>query len=320
MRHKDNEFERIFISKQLLIFALLYPDRLMTRFFKVAGHVFGLDLPEDKFLRLGLDQYAPFKTDSSEGCLFVLSLSSELPQGPLVKIYDAPVEDGETQIVLYRQGRDWVFDMAVDHRRPVCATLWASEDLSDARLTVRSHSLRDAVFAVNNSMMLVYALKTASMGTLEMHASMVSNSGRAFLFLARSGTGKSTHTQLWLKNIPGSELMNDDNPVVRIWPDGRVIAYGSPWSGKTPCYRNVEAPVGAFVKIRRCLENRITPLSLPEAYAEVYSSCSGLKSDSQMADFLHESIAAAVTSVPSYVLDCLPDDEAARVCARELLK
>ena len=292
----------------------------MARFFKVAGHVFGLEIPEDKCLRLGLDQYAPFETDSSEGCIFVLSLVGSLPAGPLETVYDAPVEDGATRVVLSRCGRDWLFDISADHRLPVCASLWASEDLSDARLMLKSRSSSDALFAVNNSMMLIYAFRTASLGTLEMHASMVRNSGRAFLFLARSGTGKSTHSRLWLKNIPGSELMNDDNPVVRVWPDGRVVAYGSPWSGKTSCYRNVEAPVGAFVKIRRCSENRITPLSLPEAYAEVYSSCSGFKADSRMADGLHESIASAVTKIPSYVLDCRPDDEAAQVCARELLK
>ena len=138
--------------------------------------------------------------------------------------------------------------------------------------------------------------------------------------MARSGTGKSTHSSLWLEHVPGTELMNDDNPVVRVWPDGRVIAYGSPWSGKTPCYRNVEAPVGAFVRIRRCPENKITPLSLLESYALVYSSSSGFKADRSIADGLHASIEKAVTTVPCYVLDCRPDKEAAMVSSSELLK
>lgn len=292
----------------------------MTRFFKVAGHVFGMCLPEKLNFRTGLDQYAPFETFSSEGCLFILSMPDDLPYAPLETYYDAPTEDGQTKITLFRCAEGWLVNMSRDHRAPVCACLWISSDFSDARVLMKSDSERDTLFAVNNSMMLTYAFRTSSLGTLEMHASMVSNSGRAFLFLAKSGTGKSTHSSLWLKNIQGSELMNDDNPVVRVWPDGRVIAYGSPWSGKTSCYRNVEAPVGAFVKIRRSEENIITPLSLPEAYAEIYSSTSGLKSYSVMADHIHESIASAVTSIPSYVLDCRPDDEAAFVCAGELLK
>ena len=102
--------------------------------------------------------------------------------------------------------------------------------------------------------------------------------------------------------------------------NGRVIAYGSPWSGKTPCYRNVEAPAGAFVRIRRCSENKITALGLLESYGLLYSSCSGFKADKTIADGLHATLEKIVTTTPCYVLDCRPDEEAARVCSAEVLK
>jgi len=294
----------------------------MIRFFKVAGHCFGLELPDASDSWRLLTQYDTFGIcpEDATNPLFVLKLGEIPPQDDLSLIYDKDTEDGETNLRLYAGDKGILVEMSPDHRIRTCARLWLSSDYSDVILDITAKSERSFLFSINNSMMLAFAFSTAGFGTLEMHASMVSNSGRAFLFLAKSGTGKSTHSSLWLDNVPGTELMNDDNPVVRIWPDGRVVAYGSPWSGKTPCYRNVEAPVGAFVKIRRCPDNRITRLSLLEAYAELYSSCSGLKSDPQMADGLHDTLAKAVTFVPSYVLDCRPDREAAIVCSSELLK
>jgi len=295
----------------------------MTRYYKVAEHFFSLTMTDSCSLWPRLTQYDPFTV---ENCavepLFNVQLCQDALERPenLDCVYDPETEDGETVVRLSKGEGLWVFDMSPDHNIPCTAHLVASEDFSSGKLYLDNRRVSDAIFGINNSMMLLFAFRSAPLGTLELHASMVSNSGKAFLFLARSGTGKSTHSSLWLEHIPGSELMNDDNPIVRVKEDGSVIAYGSPWSGKTPCYRNVEAPVGAFVRIRRCAENRITPLSLLESYALLYSSCSGFKADHQIADGLHASLEKIVTTTPCYVLDCRPDEEAARVCSAEVLK
>lgn len=295
----------------------------MTKYFKVAEHVFSLTMPDSCSLWQRLTQYDPFVTEAGpRDSIFSLELMYDeyVPDPEREVVYDVPTEEGETVIKLYKEAQGWSFDMAPDKRLPFNSHMRATEDFSSGKLYLDNRRVNEAVFGINNSMMLLYAFRAAPHGTLELHASMVSNSGRAFLFLAKSGTGKSTHSSLWLKHIPGSELMNDDNPIVRVWPDGRVIAYGTPWSGKTPCYKNVEAPVGAFVRIRRCAENKITPLSLLQSYALIYSSCSGFKADKQIADGLHASIESIVTGTPCYVLDCRPDEEAARVCSAEVLK
>ena len=57
------------------------------------------------------------------------------------------------------------------------------------------------------------------------------------MLLGKSGTGKSTHSRLWLKYIPDTKLLNDDNPAVRIMDNNTIMIYGTPWSGKTPCYK-----------------------------------------------------------------------------------
>lgn len=288
---------------------------MMTRLYKVAGHVFSLTLPASEKLWGALTQYQPFEVQTDEQPLFSLELVETMEPCEAQKVYDAPTEDGQTVIKLYRTGEDWIFEMSPDHKIPTKARMRTDKDFRDAKLFIETRKVSDAVFAVNNSLMLLYAFCTASLGTLEMHASVIGNSGKAYLFLGKSGTGKSTHSSLWLKYVEGSELMNDDNPIVRVWPDGRVIAYGSPWSGKTPCYRNVEAPVGAFVRIRQHPENIIAQMGIVEAYATLYSSCSGFKAKKSIADGLHATLESVVTNVPCYVLDCRPDEEAARVCS-----
>lgn len=300
--------------------------------YMVAGHKFRLCLPDlPKLWDAVGPQYEPFMVGEpilvegdapvDEDAVFTLSLVTELPCGERVCIYDAPTEDGETVVKLYRQGADWVFESTPDHRLPINTTVWATEDFREARLTLATHKVSDAVFGVNNAAMLLYAFSTATLGTIEMHASVIGNGGKAYLFLGKSGTGKSTHSSLWLKHVEGSTLMNDDNPIVRVHKDGSVIAYGSPWSGKTPCYKNVEAPVGAYVQIRQCPENKIRKESVLEAYTILYSSVSGIKDDnSVIADGLNDTLDKVLRRVPCYMMDCRPDAEAALVCSSEVRK
>ncbi|MBQ7269056.1 MAG: hypothetical protein IJS62_04280 [Bacteroidales bacterium] len=293
----------------------------MTKSYQVAGHVFNLCLPDDFPFWDGLDAYRPFEVPLDAAPAFTLEITEEPVESEgMEKMFDAPTEDGETVIKLYRGAQTWVFEMSPDARVRTVARLAANADFSRGKLYFCAHSRRAELFSVNNALMLLFAFRTAGMGTLEMHASVIMNGGRAFLFLAKSGTGKSTHSQLWLKNVPGSELLNDDNPIVRVHPeDGSVKVYGSPWSGKTPCYKNLVADAGAFVQIRRCPENKISKLSLFESYVLLYTSSSGLKTDSAMADGLHATMESIAVNCPCYVLDCRPDDEAAMVCSQAVL-
>lgn len=147
-----------------------------------------------------------------------------------------------------------------------------------------------------------------------MHSSVMVKEDKAYLFLGRSGTGKSTHSQLWMDNIEGCELLNDDNPVLRVEDNGEVRVYGSPWSGKTPCYRNIDYPVGAIIDLHQAKKNIIRQLPMVLAYAALYVSFSGYRFIKEMADGLHATSEKIVSAVPCYALDCLPDAEAAFLC------
>ena len=192
---------------------------------------------------------------------------------------------------------------------------------------------QDIRFCIDNALMLLFAFRTAPMMTLEMHAAVVvrgsledaltgyreeakGDEARGYLFLGHSGTGKSTHARQWLAAFDDAWLLNDDNPILRVMEDGEVRVYGSPWSGKTPCYKNAYARVGGIVKLSQAPHNKIRTISLPEAYAYMLSSASGLKMDRHMADCMYESIKHVITHVKCYHLDCLPNTEAAEVAQR----
>ena len=292
----------------------------MIRDYIVAEHRFRVAIPESLTADFRLDNYAPFAVESCAEPLFSLAVQQGgMPEfGERKLVIDQGNEPGETAIALYSCAEGWVVTMSPSPGRPLSGVLFLSLDFKQAKLHVLIP--QEAKFALDNSLMLQYAFCTATLGTLEMHASTIACGGKAYLFLAKSGTGKSTHSQMWLKAIAGSHLMNDDNPVVRTYPDGRVTVFGSPWSGKTPCYRNECFPVGAFVRIERAPENRLERLGIVESYASVYASCSGFKADRAMGDGLHSTIAAAIQGAPCFTMHCLPDEDAARVCYGGIMK
>ena len=279
-----------------------------TRHYEVAGHAFAVS-GEGEDLAL-MENYAPFAADGQPS---VFDLSIE--RGAAPSFTEELRQEDEGQVIVCGRTADG---------QPVFEFVWAgatagwlvcSADYREGRLaTTGSHTK----LAIDNALMVLYALATAGSGTVLFHAAVVSHGDRAYMFLGPSGTGKSTHARLWLKHIDGTELMNDDNPVVRIGADGRATVYGSPWSGKTPCYRNVSRELGAIVLLSQAPFNKIRRLGGLEAYAALVPSISGKRWDERIADGLHQTENALASTVPTWHLQCLPDEEAARLCAGEI--
>lgn len=225
-------------------------------------------------------------------------------------------EEDMPRIEVYKASGGWLLRVAVVAKAPISCEIECNEDFTQGVLYIMP-DCQDIRFCIDNALMLLFAFRTAPMMTLEMHAAVVvRGEGRGYLFLGHSGTGKSTHARQWLAAFDDAWLLNDDNPILRVMEDGEVRVYGSPWSGKTPCYKNAYARVGGIVKLSQAPHNKIRTISLPEAYAYMLSSASGLKMDRHMADCMYESIKHVITHVKCYHLDCLPNTEAAEVAQR----
>lgn len=211
------------------------------------------------------------------------------------------LEDGSYQFVVS------------DLKGQVCSLMQGNPDFSHCKVALRGETFAQRNYGLNNAMMMAYAFCFADKGTLLVHASVIRKDGYGYLMTAPSGTGKSTHTHLWYKNIPGCDLMNDDNPIVRV-VDGQVIIYGSPWSGKTPCYRNIQAPIGAFVRIQQRPRNEIRKMGSVEAFSTLLPAVSSMKWDPRVYKGICNTIGAVVGKVGVYELGCLPDADAAHLC------
>ena len=283
----------------------------------VGGHCFSVE-SDSVVLEKGLARYAPFAVDPANAPerVFRLKVVPEsglpVPEGLMEEFFQ---DDEGSQIHLFRcpDGASW-FEFRLWDSLSGQMLVRPASDI--ATLSLHRHPS----FGLDNALMTLYALRTARLQTALFHAAVIGYEGRGYLFLGKSGTGKSTHARLWLENIPGSELVNDDNPVVRVEADGTVRVYGSPWSGKTPCYRNMDLPVGGFVQLAQAPHNAIRRMRPIEAYASLVASISGKRWDRTLADGLHATENALVAGVPAWHLDCLPDGAAARLCMETLTK
>lgn len=282
----------------------------VTRYYSVAEHIFAIEA--ESAILSQCPNYAPFGVSPIGFPLFRLRVVSEplpLIQSKQPLFMDQSDAD-MPRIEVSRVGADWLFEMSMWRQSPICCRLLASADFAEATLSVETSDVR---FAIDNAAMLLYAFATAVRQTLVLHASAVVCHRAGQVFLGWSGTGKSTHARLWQERYAEAWLLNDDNPVLRVQGDC-VRIYGSPWSGKTPCYRAESAPLQAIVKLTQASHNAIARLRMPQAFAYLLSSSSGLKTDSEHIKSLHDTIASVVQSIPMYELSCLPDVAAAELC------
>lgn len=288
----------------------------MLRHYLVAGHCFAIDAAPR--LLDELPNYAPFLTDEESPLLFSLHVqTAALPASEgWETVYTDCLDADMPRIEMYRRDRQWLFLGASNRDSEPLYAMICSDDWYSAELFTSESDIR---FAVDNAAMLLFTFAAATRRTLLFHASVIVRRQRAFLFLGYSGTGKSTHSRQWQAAFEDAELLNDDNPVVRILPDDTVRVYGSPWSGKTPCYKNESALVGALVQLKQDSENHIESLSMTQAYPHILASVCGLKVMPDMMDELYLSIARLLELRPVYLLRCLPNPDAARVCAQTCL-
>ena len=115
----------------------------------------------------------------------------------------------------------------------------------------------------------VYYRRLIHFNGIMLHASCVVVDGIAYLFSAPSGTGKSTHTSLWLKLFGDrAYILNDDKPAIRVLEDG-IYVYGTPWSGKHNINRNAKAKFGGICFVNRAPDNSICKMEYNEAFYSI---------------------------------------------------
>ena len=147
-------------------------------------------------------------------------------------------------------------------------------------------------------------------GVFLMHASVIEVDGKAYAFTAKSGVGKSTHTRLWLKNIPHARVLNGDKPLMRLEENGVITAFGTPWNGKENWGENISATLKGVCFLERGLVNEIRRVSEEETVMRLAHQLY-LRGDRGSVTLQLALMDTFVRTVPFYAIKCNISDEAA---------
>lgn len=270
--------------------------------YKIAGSVFRIHTSKQNLAPMV--NLVPFEYDGDEKPLFSLCLDSVLPSAGK-QLYSS--DEYFFRICEAENGYIIEFN---DIESPDKFGMYF--DTSYSKFITDMEASDICTYVLNNMLMLSYTFATIDSGALMIHSSVAVVDGKAYMFLGKSGTGKSTHCRLWLKNIEGADILNDDNPVLKVEDDG-VYVYGSAWSGKGCVYKNEGYRVGGIARLKQAPYNKIERKVGTPAFALLYTACSKLPWSSNFMDKICKVLSKIVAETPVYFLECLPDDEAARI-------
>lgn len=151
------------------------------------------------------------------------------------------------------------------------------------------------------------------------HGSAVAVDGVGYLFTAKSGTGKSTHTKLWRELLGERAIMvNDDKPLLHITSNG-ITVYGTPWDGKHHLSSNIAVPLNGICILKRHTTNHIEKIekymAYPKLLGQSYRSANPVKMRKTL-----ELIEILAAKTRLYELGCNMEPEAARIAYEEMKK
>lgn len=279
----------------------------MIRKYFIAGYNICIDYDADAVLEEKLSEYVnDFESEADISINIYKTFSEiEIRENNLIKLsdiayfYSTPKND----IVFY-------FDPAISK---TIAKIEFEKDYKNVDIYVYElkscHGVEDKKLVFNLlNIAINYAVQMNS--GFVFHSSSVCCNGVGVAFSAKSGTGKSTHTKLWLENFEGSFILNDDTPIISLNKEGTFNISGTPWAGTTGINKNITVPLKAVVFLERDSKNSITQLSVQEAIKRFFEGIKTPLTDAMLSNALG-TLNKLLISVPVYLLKCNMEPEAA---------
>lgn len=287
----------------------------MVQCLKIAGLTYQIS----KALKLS-ENYLPFLLPEDEVNQIHSTISIGKIQVTDKKIcHHGLVMDDEKELSIYKVDNDSYYVTLQIKGNDEVFELYASPTWNQIILSEGCTSPCCPPSIIDLIMMLVFIYSAAYYGTILLHASCVKKGEDSLAFIGHSGAGKSTHSRLWLTYVPGTMLLNDDQPAVRVGEDGKVTIYGTPWSGKTPCYINDKGTLKGIIRMKQAPNNKLIPLNPVALFQELLSSCSMIKADPATFKQITSTLAKLASSVSGFVLENRPEEEAVKLIMNKII-
>ncbi|MEN5058202.1 hypothetical protein [Sphingobacterium kitahiroshimense] len=298
---------------------LTNPTELSKKWYKIADLILEINYPASLDLEKLLPSFRDFQHNTTkENRTIQVNLSMEqAPQGEDLGqlLSDQSISWGD-RFCFYEKGNTFITTIAND-RGTDFWYLYSERDFAQSTIYIPESTETEQSAVICWMLMMLFGQAALLHDVIMIHGSVINRNGQGIAFLGKSGTGKSTHSRLWLKHIPDTSLLNDDNPAIRITEDG-VIIYGTPWSGKTPCYKNEAIPLRAFVRLQQGPENIFEPLAGVKGFIAVLPSCTAIRWNKDLFAMMNSTLEKVVSQVPVGFLKCLPDEAAAQLCHKNI--
>src|SRR5690606_9968288 len=290
-------------------------DGLITYYFEIAGLQLEVAFPATVDVDAVLPSFRDFRRSESKGESIAVArfLNEEVPSDDNLGELRSDISIVWGDNFRFYEQED-AFVTVIKHEQRECR--WMMRSTKDFRKSEIYGNLNDPHRGdlLAWLLMVVFGQVGLHHRLILIHASVVAvGKTEGVAFLGNSGTGKSTHSRLWLQHIPNTELLNDDNPAVRIEEDGHVRIYGTPWSGKTPCYKDESMLLKGFVRLQQAPFNRFTPKKGMESLIAVLPSCTALRWNKDLFNAMTDTLTLLVEKVPVGQMECLPDAAAAQL-------
>ena len=289
--------------------------------YRIADFLIRIEGNHSDIVACGLQSFKPFEieTDNSATPAMILRMESIIDdeQYPPTKIlHNSVFEQSYATGELSRYATGYKFKMVHEQK----SLILIKEDGSNiVESNLGCFEKFDATLA-RFGLWIMFGIVIAPLGGIAIHSSVVVKEGKAVLCLGESGTGKSTHTRLWRENIEGARLLNDDSPFIG-FSGKQPMVYGSPWSGKTPCYKDEKYPLRAIVRLSQAPHNKIRRLKGAEAIGALLPSLPpAFAYDGRLKELMFDILSGVLSKAEIYHLECLPNADAARLVQETLFK
>ena len=227
---------------------------MIKHYYNIAGFDICVELPESVDAGALLPSFTGFESLPGKEVVFMFT---SVDVGVChVDETEEFLEENNNDIgitLLKRRGDNFIVDIkyeegGINHR------MVADSDFSNITAYVDWSDFYISM-VVSSMLRIAFSQAILKYSAISIHSSAVTLNNQGYLFLGKSGTGKSTHSSLWLDTFQGCELLNDDNPIIRLSSDNIPWVFGSPWSGKTDCYKNKGVKIGGIAGLIQNKEN-----------------------------------------------------------------